>query len=210
MKFDKKLRGYDPAQVDRYLQELDKNAEREMDIRIAQKERIDQLTEENRVLTEQLNKYKENEQAISQALVASQHLAQKLKFDAEKYSAVVLRRAKIFYATWRAYSQTIISSLLPEEVEEFNKLQRKIEQVINAYEGRDIEAEIAEGHYDVNGTGVGVSAAAANAQPTTTNPITRVEQAAEQVIDLNELNCADVSLDDICAELGLIDKKPTE
>ena len=203
MTFKKKYRGYDPAQVDKYIEET---AAKEREIRTAQKERIDQLSEENHTLRQQVKKYQEDEEAISKALIISQNLAKEMKYDAEKYSALVLRRAKIFYATWRAYSQILISSLSPEEVAEFNKLQRKIEDIINAYEGKDIAKEVDEGKYDPNNV-----AAAATAKPkkkvANSNPITKIEQEAEQVIDLAEITNTDLTLEDICAELGLTVKK---
>ena len=222
MTFKKKFRGYDPAEVDKCIAQMEKTADRELEIRVAQKDRIDELTDENYTLREQLKKYQKDEDAISQSLIASQNLAQKLKFDAEKYSDVVLTRAKIFYATWRAYSQTLISSLLPEEVAEFNKLQRKIEDVINAYEGKDVAKEVEENKlYDANkkqDAAATLSMEQKQAQPTTktggsrisgayNNPISKVEQAADQVIDLNELIRTDLSLEELCDELGLTSKK---
>lgn len=207
MKFKKKYRGYNPAEVDKYIQDLEKTAETEMKIRVAQKERIEELTDENHTLRQQLKQYQENEQAISQSLIMSQHLAQKLKFDAEKYSDVVLTRAKIFYATWRAYSQTLISSLLPEEVEEFNKLQRKIEEVINAYEGKDVAKEMESGLYDASTAATATGRTGQAKSSAYSNPIAKVEQAADQVIDLSELARTDLSLEELCAELGLLTKK---
>ena len=192
MNFKKKMRGYDPADVDKYLQELENTSKREMEIRVSQKERIDQLTEENHTLRQQVQQYKTDHDAISQSLIASQNLAQKLKFDAEKYSDVVLTRAKIFYATWRTYSQTLISSLSNEEVEEFNRLQQKIEDVINAYEGKDVAKEMDEMSRATGGY---------------KNPISKIEQVADQAIDLSELARNDLSLDDLCSELGLMSKK---
>ena len=208
MNFNKKHRGYDPAQVDKYMEEKEREAQREKAIRVAQKERIDELTEENHTLREQLTRYKEDEEAISKSLIVSQKLAKDMQYDAEKYSHLVLKRAKIFYATWRAYAQTLISSLSPEEVAEFNKLQHKIEELINAYDGNDIAKEFDEGKFDLNQQ-TAAATVSPNTQQTakTPNPITRVEQAAEAVIDLREVVQTDLSLEELCAELGLIDKK---
>ena len=205
MTFKKKFRGYDPAQVDRYIEET---AAKEVAIRTAQKERIDQLTDENYTLREQLKKYQDDEQAISQALIMSQNLASELKFDAQKYSNIVLRRAKIFYATWRAYAQTIISSLSAEEVAEFNTLQRKIEDIINAYEGNDIASEIDEDKYGLNVATTPKSTPSGGKtskkrKSAPNNPIAKIEQQADQVIDLNEIVNTDLTLEEICAELGL-------
>lgn len=228
MTFKKKLRGYDPAEVDKYIEET---AAQERQIRTAQKERIDELSDENYTLRQQLRQYQTDEQAISKSLIASQNLAQEMKFDAEKYSDLVLTRAKIFYATWRAYAQTLISSLSAEEVAEFNKLQHKIENVINAYEGKDVEREIEESksaaatalavERQANFANAGVAEQTNSADEqkqqvravdvtpseatmgTSSNPITKIEKAADQVIDLKELTRTDLSLEELCAQLGL-------
>lgn len=141
MKFRKKFRGYDPYEVDRYLQE---HAEKESKIRASQKERIDQLADENYVLRQELKGYRSDEKAIAQSLIESQNLAKEVKFNAEVYADVVLHRAKTFYATWRAYSQTLVSSLSKEEVAAFNALHKKIENLINAYEGKDVDYEMSQ------------------------------------------------------------------
>lgn len=209
MKFGKKMRGYNPAEVDKYIQEMEQNAQRELEIRVAQKERIDQLTEEVLTLQQQVKKYHDDEQAISQSLIVSQNLAQRMKHDAEKYSDIVLTRAKIFYATWRAYSQTIISSLSPEEVAEFNKLQGKIEQIINAYEGKDIVQEYEDRQFEASIIQNAAATTSSNSGSSSKykNPITKIEQTAEHVIEFDELNRSDLSLEDLCVELGLTAKK---
>ena len=212
MNFKKVFHGYDPKEVDKYIEE---NLSSEKQRRIDQKERIDQLVDENYDLSEQLKRYKADEQAISKSLIESQHLAQEMKFDAEKYSDLVLTRAKIFYATWRAYAQTLLSSLSQQEIDEFNKLQRKIEKVINAYEGKDVARELEQSGIDqitpANETAVKRTKLEVEPSATTmgtyANPISKIEQAAEHTIDLRELARSDLSLEDLCAELGLTNKK---
>lgn len=235
MDFKKVFRGYDPQEVEKYIADT---AQKEQQLRASQKERIDELLDENYILRQQVKQYQTDEQAISKSLIASQNLAQELKFDAEKYSDLVLSRAKIFYATWRAYSQTLIASLSAEEVREFNALQRKIEGVINAYEGKDVAKEMTERAENNKQTDAGIItdtksdsqkqavATEASVQPAETsmaetvevtpsettmgvfaNPITKIENAADQVIDLRELTHPDMSLEDLCAELGLTVKK---
>ena len=184
MKFKKVFRGYDPKEVDRHLTET---ANKEQQIRTAQKERIDELVDENRELRKLVQQYQADEQAISRSLISSHNVAEEVKVDADKYSELVLNRAKIFCASWRAYSQTLVAALSNEEVREFNFLQRKIENMIAAYESKE-EKEVA-------------AAAAAGAY---SNPIERVELASEQIIDLKELTSPNQSLEEICAELGII------
>ena len=187
MKFRKVLRGYDQKEVNKYLNDT---ASKEQEIRASQKERIDELLEENRALRKLVHQYHADEQAISQSLIASHSLAKDVRLDADKYSEMVLTRAKIFCASWRAYSQTLVASLSDEEVQEFNSLQRKIEKLICTYEGSEAKE---------------VAAAEANSARNEdfSNPISRIEGAAEQIIDLNELITPQESLEEICAELGL-------
>ena len=195
MNFKKVFRGYDPIEVDKHLAET---ANKEQQIRTAQKERIDELLEENRVLRKRVSHYEVNEQAISQALIDSHKLADEVKLDAEKYSNLVLNRAKIFCASWRAYSKTLVAALSDEEVREFNFLQRKIENMINAYEGKQQDSQVAAAKADErqNDVPFGVFS----------NPIVRVEDASEHVIDLKELTKTNQTLEEICAELGILKK----
>ena len=215
MAFKKIFRGYDPEEVDKFLADT---AAHEKSIRSAQKERIDELSEENYTLRQQLKQYQADEQAISKSLIASQQLAQELKNDAEKYSDLVLSRAKIFYAAWRAYSKTLVAALSTEEVREFNKLQKKLENTINAYEGSDVAKEVEE-ELALNRAAVATTAPTQQTAGKTTktvrktvaptvnafdNPIDKVEQAAEQAIDLKELTQPHQSLEELCQELGLL------
>ena len=205
MNFKKKFRGYNPKEVDKYIEE---QAAREKQIRTAQKERIDELSDENYALRQQVKQYQTDEQAISKSLIASQHLAQELKFDAEKYCDLVLTRAKIFYATWHAYSQTLISSLSAEEVAEFNRIQRKIEDIINAYEGKDVAKEVGETKQRQQQTRSKVDVTPSReTMGVYANPIKKIEKASDHVIDLSELTHPDMSLEELCAELGLTVKK---
>ena len=187
MKFRKVLRGYDPKEVDKHL--LD-TAAKEQEIRVAQKERIEELAEENRALKKLVKQYHADEQAISSSIIASHNLAQVVRLDADKYSEFVLKRAKIFVASWQAYSQMLVASLTDDEVKAFNAIQKKIEALIDDYENSDSkEAAATEAKNDGNSV--------------FSNPISRIEGASEQIIDLNELTTPTQSLEEICEELGL-------
>ena len=179
MKFKRVFRGYDPKEVDKHLTEF---SYKEQQIRAAQKERIDELLEENRALRQSVEQYQADEQAISRALIASEQLASQVKRQADRYSQSVVQRAKIFCASWQAYSHTLVAALSDDEVRQLNCLQRQIENLVAVYTGEQAK-EVAA-----------------------TNPIDRVEGAAEQVIDLNELAAPTQSLEEICLELGIIKK----
>ena len=216
MKFRKVFRGYDPRQVDQFLKTKE---ESDAMVLQAQRERIDQLADENNRLKEQLAKFNDKEKAISDALVQSQQLAVKLQNDADKYAEVVLTRAKLFYAAWQAYSQTMVSALSYQELQRFNELRAKLERLIKNYDGSDIGSETADLVLTANGEVQSQQSATATANqrssdrlPTEgrvggTNPIHRVEQAVGATIDLKELIHPDQSLSDICADLGLTEGK---
>ncbi len=216
MKFRKVFRGYDPRQVDQFLKTKE---ESDAMVLQAQRERIDQLADENNRLKEQLAKFNDKEKAISDALVQSQQLAVKLQNDADKYAEVVLTRAKLFYAAWQAYSQTMVSALSYQELQRFNELKAKLERLIKNYDGSDIGSETADLVLTANGevqsqqmTTATANQRSADRLPTEgrvggTNPIHRVEQAVGATIDLKELIHPDQSLSDICADLGLTEGK---
>ena len=191
MKFNRVFRGYDPEQVDKYLAEQERKHDETC---AAQKHRINELADENAALRTQVAKYREDEAAISKALIASNKLALELEGDAEKFSELTLSRAKIFYATWYAYSQTLVSALSPDEVRQFNQLKLKIERIINAYEGGNVQHFAAE-----------IAAKLAEEDGATdlahVNPIDKV--AAAHAIELSELLKPQETLAELCRDLGL-------
>lgn len=192
MKFDRVFRGYNPEQVDKFLEDEQKKHSDQLAL---QRQRLEEFADENWSLRKQVEKYKAEEEAISKSLVESQKVAEQTQNDAEKFAQLTLLRAKIFYATWNAYSQTLVSALSDEEVARFNELKRKVESVINAYEGGDVAKEAAA-IAEVLKTNDGKTA------PQTTNPIQKVEQAAH-AIELQELMVPKQSLGDLCRDLGL-------
>lgn len=139
MKFKKVFSGYSPKQVDKYIAELTQKHEQ---IRLAQKQYLEELTEENYQLRHKVKQCEQDEQAISKSLIESQKLADELKNDAVHFSEVVLSRAKVFYATWQAYAQTLTATLDNDELAQFNKLMKKIENIINAYEGKNVQTDV--------------------------------------------------------------------
>lgn len=191
MNFDRVLRGYNPKQVDSYVSEMEN---KHKNLCASQKQRIDELADENWSLRKQVEKYKANEDAISQTLVESQKLAEQTKNNAEKFSELTLLRAKIFYAAWYAYSKTMVASLSDEEVRQFNALKQKVESLINAYEGGNVAKEAAAVTAQLGKDDFSAKNLA--------NPIEKVQEAAH-VIELDELVHPTQSLEDLCKDLGL-------
>ncbi len=223
MNFKIVFRGYDKEEVEKYLKETE---QRYSETLAAQKERIIDLSDENGLLREQVRQYKVDEQAISKSLVESQKLAAEMRGDAEKFAQLTLSRAKIFYATWQAYAKTLAASLSDNEIRQFNALSKKIEDVINAYEGKDVAAATAV-HIEtvekisrdrdeaekavINGNAMPTERTVNEARRAEAdglvNPVTKVEKAAGQAIDLRELTRTEESLEELCADLGLIGRQ---
>ena len=229
MKFKKVLGGYSPKQVDEYIRNLTQKHEQ---VRLDQKQHLDELTDENYQLRQKVKQFEQDEQAISKSLIESQKLAAELKNDAVRFSDLVLSRAKVFYATWQAYAKTLVATLDDQELLQFGRLMAKIERLINAYEGKNVHADVktivdqAQQMDDVTeqpqeqtvDAQTEVAVTQAPAEPTAetpdlapsattmgvyANPIDKVEQAG-QVIDLRELTKVDDSLEQLCIDLGLI------
>lgn len=215
MKFKTTIRGYSKTEVDMYLADLE---QRQNNLLSAQKQRIDELADENFALRRQVESYAQSERAISQALVDANSFAKQVEGDAQKFAEVTLARAKLFYVTWTAYSKTLIATLTDEEVRRFNSLKDKVEKAINAYEGGDVSSYAATIAHQMDlidkrdtqpvapslhTAATQATAPVAPSRERLVNPITKVEKAAGQTIDLRELIHPDSSLAELCRDLGL-------
>lgn len=191
-KFETTFRGYNKDQVDKYILELESKYDNTLR---DQKDRIFNLVDDISTLNDQLKQYKLDEQAISKSLVESQRLASELKYDADRYNQLTLRKAKIFYATWQTYAKTLLATLTDSEVRQFNALSDKIGNLINCSEGTE--------------TNISIGGAVATVAETTAcndaNPIVRVQNMSQQSIDPRELIDNDLSLEQLCKDLGLMD-----
>lgn len=169
MKFKKVLGGYSPKQVDEYIRNLTQKHEQ---VRLDQKQHLDELTEENYQLRQKVKQFEQDEQAISKSLIESQKLASELKNDAVRFSDLVLSRAKVFYATWQAYAKTLVATLDDQELLQFGRLMAKIERLINAYEGKNVHTDVKSIVDKARQTDVSVE-----------TPTTPTEQPQDQVGD---------------------------
>lgn len=229
MEFKKVLRGYDPKQVDKYIAD---NVEKETSTRRAQKERIDELLEENYNLRDRIAELQLKQNDVADALLTAQTVAREMEQNAKDVADKALFEAKKFYATWQAYSKTIVATFSDDELAAFLTLEGKIGDVIAEYERKlkgeenpdgdktskpkttakkrkttaeDFVKQMEKAAEDLTAESNEMTAAKAKKEPKSPNPITRVEQASGQTIDLRELLRPEQSLEDLCADLGLID-----
>lgn len=239
MEFKKVFRGYDPKQVDKYIAET---AEREGATRRAQRERIDELSEENYNLRERIVELQRRQNDVAEAMIVAERVANDIEQNAKNYADRALVEAKKFYATWQAYSKTIVSSFTDDELKAFNALAGKINDVISGYESRlkgedtpsskrksapkmtpeefvkkmeqaadelNAKSQKAEQEEEKEAVKEIDSAPAAKSETEAVkkspNPITRIEQASNQSVDLKELLRPEQTLEELCLDLGLID-----
>ena len=261
MEFKKVFRGYDPKQVDRYIAET---AERESSTLVAQRDRIDELSEENYNLRERITELTRRQNDVAEVMLTAQRVANDIEQNAKDYADRALVEAKKFYATWQAYSKTIVASFSEDELKAFADLENKIGNVITEYERKlkgdeplkrkskpklspdefvkqmelaaeELNARSKQAEQDAQATeseaqpaqdvpadadasepsaesDSSADAAEKAEQATATvsrgkksaNPVTRIEQASGQSVELMDLLRPKESLEDICADLGLL------
>jgi cell division initiation protein len=85
--FKRSMRGYDPEQVDSFLQIVADRLEELIGLERTLGERVDSLED-------QLNRYQERERALNEALLAAQELREEARSQAERDAALRMREAE--------------------------------------------------------------------------------------------------------------------
>lgn len=124
-KFNRTLRGYDPEEVNKFLDKVISQVEqmvaeiKDKDKKIAQLEKLD---EENKTLREKLAQYERTEQTLNRALIMAQKTSEQIKISAHKESETLINDAK------RNANRIVNEALLKAEKAEqdANTLQRNV------------------------------------------------------------------------------------
>lgn len=222
MKFARVFRGYAPKEVDAYLNTLKtKNDE----LLSAQRQRLNELADENYALRNTLSQYQNKEKSISDTLLEARAIAEKTQSDAEKYAEATVLRAKVFFAAWQTYAKTLVAALDDEEVAQLNAILKKIESQIDGFDGssvRDFSQNVAcAARSEQETSGQDCKTTLDFAPETapeshgvtrkTENPLEKVqkllarsdEKSAKPVIELDELANPTESLEELCRTLGI-------
>lgn len=219
MKFARVFRGYAPKEVDAYLNTLKtKNDE----LLSAQRQRLNELADENYSLRQTLSQYQNKEKAISEALTQARCLAEKTQNDAEKYAETTVLRAKVFFAAWQTYAKTLVASLDDGEVAQLNAIVKKMECQIDSFDGLSVRdfaqnvvcAKCSEGDTADDCAKTGTAPETTPESHGTTgkreNPLEKVQKLLAQsdksptpVIELDELTNPTESLEELCRTLGI-------
>lgn len=124
-KFNRTLRGYDPEEVNAFLDQVIGQVENMIAEMKAKNERIKELESlalENKVLKDKLEQYERTEGTLNRAIIMAQKTSDQIKVAAHKESEIIIEEAK------KNASRIVNEALLRAEKTEFeaNMLRRNI------------------------------------------------------------------------------------
>ena len=124
-KFNRTLRGYDPEEVNAFLDQVIGQVENMIAEMKAKNERIKELESlalENKALKDKLEQYERTEGTLNRAIIMAQKTSDQIKVSAHKESEIIIEEAK------KNASRIVNEALLRAEKTEFeaNLLRRNI------------------------------------------------------------------------------------
>lgn len=137
-KFSRTLRGYNPDEVNQFLDKIINQVEamiadsKEKDIKIAELEKV---AEENKRLQEKIEQYERMEQTLNQAIMMAERTSDQIKLAAHDESEIVLNEAKknanriINEALLRAEKTEHEADLLRRNI---NIFKRRVRDIVEA------------------------------------------------------------------------------
>lgn len=114
-KFDINKKGYDPEQVDTFINKLSLKYEEKLS---EQKDRVFSLKNELSILEERLNSYREKDKQISQALMFAVEKAEEIEGNASKLYDLEIKRLRLLYKDWDDTLDALLNADLPRELGE--------------------------------------------------------------------------------------------
>lgn len=127
-KFDINKKGYDPEQVDTFINKLSLKYEEKLS---EQKDRVFSLKNELSVLEERLNSYREKDKQISQALMFAVEKAEEIEGNASKLYDLEIKRLRLLYKDWEDLVGDLLEADLPRQLgEKVVKLRDTIGKVL--------------------------------------------------------------------------------
>ena len=136
-KFNRTLRGYDPIEVNQFLDQVIKHVEKmvndikEKDARIAE---LEVMEEENKKLREKLVQYTRTEETLNKALFMAQKTSDQMRLAAHRESELIVDDAKknanriINEALLRAEKTEMEADMLKRNVNVFKRRLKDIEE----------------------------------------------------------------------------------
>lgn len=139
--FSKKVYGYDPVEVEKYIESLTKDYEEELD---KKKERLTSLIEENRVLTSQLQElnkklddYRLHEESVGIAMIKAEESAKLTMAEAERKRQMEIERISMETKKWESRGEEVRHELMAFE-EKISELLEKYQSEVNYLASKDV------------------------------------------------------------------------
>lgn len=137
-KFNRVLRGYDPVEVNNFLDSVIKQVEKIIEESRSKEQRLNELSslvEETNVLKEKLKQYENMESTLTKAIMMAQKTSDQMRMAAHNESSLVIDDAKknanriINEALMRAEKTEFEASMLRRNI---NIFKRRIREIIEA------------------------------------------------------------------------------
>jgi cell division initiation protein len=93
-KFNKTLRGYDPVEVNTFIDHVISQVEALAQDKKANEERIDDLEKEALVLKDKVAQYQSIEETLNKAILMAQKTADQMRFNAHEETELIIQDAK--------------------------------------------------------------------------------------------------------------------
>lgn len=140
--FAKKMYGYDILQVNKYITELKKDYEDELD---KKKKRLDELIEENQKLSQtvddlntQIEEYKKHSESVGKALIRAEETARATIADAERKKQIETERISLEVKKWEDRGDEVRQQLVEFE-EKIIDLMEKYQSEVNYLASKDVK-----------------------------------------------------------------------
>ena len=137
-KFNRVLRGYDPVEVNNFLDSVIKQVEKIIDESKEKETKINELSyllEENNMLKEKLKQYENMESTLNRAMMMAQKTSDQMRMAAHHESEILVEDAKknanriINEALMRAEKTEFEANMLKRNI---NVFKRRIKEIIEA------------------------------------------------------------------------------
>lgn len=125
--FKKTMRGYDVSEVEAYLDTIANEFESLVKESEQLKEQISRIEVEKKVLTGEVDVYKENEKTFQKAIVKSQDMAEDVLENAKKRAELIIKEAEIIASKTRIAAKEDFVNLK----QELEDLRTKNENIID-------------------------------------------------------------------------------
>ena len=150
-KFDINKKGYDPEQVDTFINKLSLKYEEKLS---EQKDRVFSLKNELSLLEDKLENYKDKDKQISKALIYAVEKAEQIESNASKLYNLEIKRLRLLYKQWEELTLKLgmleVPQVVKKEIDAFQKTLNEVLDQNNRINGNAIRKDIFKHSYIIN------------------------------------------------------------